>query len=132
MKRLRIYLILSILFVGLIPDLDRLLSDEYEGCNQYDSAFIRVTWENDTCAWGPWPGTVIVRIPGFINTQQILPDLFLLVAPSPGGDWLLQGVMDQPLLGRDKRVVKNLHFQLLPESSFCWLNDYDSFSDCWN
>lgn len=138
MNKLRIYLILAILVVGLFPEPARLFGKEYEGCRRYHSAFISVAWKYDTCAWGPWPGTIIVGIPGFLigfeeNSlgKQALPRSTIIFAPKEDGDWLIWGGIRQPYLWRDDHsAIKNLDFRLSPEINIAWCNDYDGL-DCY-
>ena len=135
MNKLRIYLILAILIVGLIPKPDRLLGKEREGCRQYVSAFISIQWEYNTCAWGPWPGTFIINIPGFLTTSenlatQVLPNGIIVLAPTESNEWLVWDRIRQPYLWREKATIKNLDFHLLPEVNVVWCSDYDSL-DCY-
>ena len=137
MNKLRLYLILAILLVAFFPNPNRLFGEEYNGCHQYSSAFLHISWEYNTCAWGPWPGTIIIGTPGFLANdnigfiEEIYPNANIFFAPTQSKDWLIWGGINQPRMGRDKNLVKDLHFKLSPEVNFCWLNTYTPFSDCW-
>ena len=122
MNRLRLYLILAILLVGLTPDPDRLfgINEPFNRCRSYSSAFVYIKYwgKNDDCYWGPWPGTVQISVPGFLDSGgQVLPSISTYSAVIGDSRWVW-GSVSWPTLWHDKDAQKHWHFELLPKINF--------------
>ena len=67
MKRLRLYLIIAILVVGLIPKPEFLFDQR---CTTFYSAFLRVTLNYEDCAGGNKTNQTVITIPGFLDWRR--------------------------------------------------------------
>ncbi len=122
MKRLRLYLILAILFVGLIPNPGRLLDEHYEGCHSYDSFFINIHWDWRSCAVVS-QGIISLRAPGLLTSEnsitgEIFPVVYIFVQPSnEANDLQIWGRSLPPHMWGKSGIWEKVsrEFQLFPE-----------------
>lgn len=131
MNRLRLYLILAILIVGIIPDPRDLFGlQPIESCNHYDSLFVSIYpfLEDEYCSAVPsdWtfidiPGNLVKQPPIWIGRNEIFPHLQLVIRPAGEFPLSIWGDIQQPGFWRDESwLLKGLNFNILPRLRFEW------------